>query len=224
MGAGSATSVRSRHMVKPMPPSKPTMARWSLDMPAGIRHKPLLAASHVKPKIPSGLPRSSPAPMPKATAAEAAAVAAAPAVEAPNWTAVLARAKSGIITNAESGSSLEMARSDTDSSSPPAVRTFARVETHSAATTPATSALTPARSKHHHRPTPPAAKSFMSLTPLSPAAAIAPTMAAAAARKVGARPLAKQVASTRIAPRSSTVASVSKKADDEGGMRLRKKP
>ena len=40
---------------------------------------------------------------------------------------------------------------------------------------------------------------------------------------VGVRGGVRLVASTRIAPRSSTVARVRRKADDEGGMRERKK-
>ena len=51
----------------------------------------------------------------------------------------------------------------------------------------------------------------------------APVMAADAARYAGTIPLAKQTAMTAMAPRSSTVASVRRKAATAGGMRFLKK-
>mmetsp|Transcript_20984 Transcript_20984/g.44252 ORF Transcript_20984/g.44252 Transcript_20984/m.44252 type:complete len:277 (+) Transcript_20984:375-1205(+) len=217
---GSATSVSSKHMVKPMPPKSPTMPRCLFDMPEGMLHMPQRTASHVKPKMPSGLPSSSPAPMPMAGVAEVAPALAA----APSLTAVLASAKSGMMKKALSGTRRPMARCATDSILPAAVCIVALVERQRAARTPATSALTPARRRQYQREMPPAEKIFRSLHLDRPIAVIAATIAAAAARKGGARPCAKQVASTRMAPKSSTVASVNRNAEALAGIRLRKKP
>lgn len=95
--AGNETSVSKRHMVKPIPPSIPTMPTCRLVIPFGKVAKPSLTASRVKAAMPTGLPSSRPRPMPYAGAK--AAAAAAP----PSTTAVLARAKRGMIPKVERG-------------------------------------------------------------------------------------------------------------------------
>ena len=64
----------------------------------------------------------------------------------------------------------------------------------------------------------------MSDEPERPMAVRVAVIAAAAPRKGIATFLAKQVARTRMAPRSSTVASVRRKAVAAGGIFVRKKP
>merc|ERR1711938_136019 len=65
---------------------------------------------------------------------------------------------------------------------------------------PAMSALMPARSRQYHRAAPPAANAFRSEEPVRPKAARPAVTAAAAARKGRETLEAKQVARTRMAP------------------------
>mmetsp|Transcript_819 Transcript_819/g.2515 ORF Transcript_819/g.2515 Transcript_819/m.2515 type:complete len:269 (-) Transcript_819:834-1640(-) len=175
--AGMATSVRRRHMVKPMPPKMPTMARCSLDIPAGREARLSLAASSEKAKMPTGLPSSSPAPMPSAGATEAAEAALAAAVAAtealaagmaPRGTAVLARAKRGMMKKVDRGDSRSTARWLTSSRRPSLCAYCARVEMQNAANTPAMSALTPERSKQYQSAAPPVAKTRRSEASVRP--------------------------------------------------------
>mmetsp|Transcript_69546 Transcript_69546/g.115548 ORF Transcript_69546/g.115548 Transcript_69546/m.115548 type:complete len:232 (+) Transcript_69546:742-1437(+) len=201
------------------------MARCRLDIPLGKVAMLSCLASHVKPKMPSGFPIRSPAPIPAAGATDAAAPAAAAAPpEDESGTAVFASAKSGMMMKVLSGDSQLMVRVATDSLVPSAFCAMARVERHNAAMTPATSALTPARSRHHHRPVPPSANSRRSELPERPIPTRDAPIAAAAPRKLRARSFAKQVARTKMAPRSSTVARVRRNAEADAGIRLRKKP
>mmetsp|Transcript_25367 Transcript_25367/g.81423 ORF Transcript_25367/g.81423 Transcript_25367/m.81423 type:complete len:286 (+) Transcript_25367:242-1099(+) len=226
IGGGSATSVRSKHIVKPTPPSSPTMPRCRLLIPAGSDATPNRDASSDAPKMPSGFPSSRPAPMPAAGASDACAkaAAAAPVAGAPSGTAVFASAKRGMMPKVERGERRTTARWVSASETPDGAVCCARVEMQKAESTPAMSALMPARSRQYHRAAPPAANAFRSEEPVRPKAARPAVTAAAAARKGSETLEAKQVARTRMAPRSSTVARVRRKAEAEGGMRLRKRP
>mmetsp|Transcript_4844 Transcript_4844/g.10272 ORF Transcript_4844/g.10272 Transcript_4844/m.10272 type:complete len:216 (+) Transcript_4844:831-1478(+) len=183
---GMATSVRRRHMVKPMPPSMPTIPRWRKSMPCGSLAMPRRSASQVNKKIPRGLPMSSPAAMPRAGAIEVAAAAAEAAEVAPadpRRTAVFASAKRGITIKEVKGASRRIARSVRGSASfAPSGATIVRVEMHSAASTPATSELTPARSKQYHKPTAPAPKTLRLARPRRPSTPSAAQRAPAAPR------------------------------------------
>eukprot|EP00967_Tisochrysis_lutea_P062758 scaffold80705_cov24-Tisochrysis_lutea.AAC.2 len=183
--------------------------------------------------MPKGLPIRRPAPMPRAGATDAAVAAlaaAAAAAEAlavaaePRGTAVFARAKRGMMKKVEMGERRRTARCMRSSCSPFGPVYFARVEMQKAANTPAMSALTPDRSRQYHRTAPPAAKARRSDASVRPKAASPAVTAAVAPRNGSDTWEAKHVARTRIAPRSSTVARVSRKAEAAAGMRLRKRP
>mmetsp|Transcript_4075 Transcript_4075/g.13660 ORF Transcript_4075/g.13660 Transcript_4075/m.13660 type:complete len:215 (-) Transcript_4075:730-1374(-) len=170
-GADMDTSVRRRHMVKPMAPSKETANRDRLFIPSGRLATPNFSASQVKPKMPMGFPMSRPPAIP--SAGMAALDATVPKAW-PTGTAVLARANTGMIRKVASGESLPTRR--WAKASP---LYMARVEMHRPTTTPAMSAETPAFMSAHQRATPPTAKILASALRLELACQL-PTKARAA--------------------------------------------
>mmetsp|Transcript_5849 Transcript_5849/g.12818 ORF Transcript_5849/g.12818 Transcript_5849/m.12818 type:complete len:228 (-) Transcript_5849:761-1444(-) len=192
-----------------MAPSMPTMPKWRFVIPDGNDPKPSLTAAIVKPKMPSGFPINKPRKTPVGTAKDEAASAAPP----PKATAQLANANNGRITKAQKGAHRLINRSTT--SSP--LREC--IGTHSAIRTPATSAHKPLRSMKYQRRTPGTKYDRADLrtptmhwpTPMHNAPRDAHkyfvTMAPA-----------KHTAMTKMAPKSSTVASASKKEPVAAGM------
>mmetsp|Transcript_21879 Transcript_21879/g.48035 ORF Transcript_21879/g.48035 Transcript_21879/m.48035 type:complete len:283 (-) Transcript_21879:852-1700(-) len=225
--AVSASVMRKRHMVKPTPASSPHTSRCFSSMPSGQLAMPALMDARLKAVMPSGLPSSSPAAMPTATGCCTRALIMLMSMA----TAVLARAKRGMTISAVYGSSLWMRwsisvgfMSGSSGSASEAGGAGAVPGMASAATTPAMSALTPEHSRQYHSATPPTAychtrTCWESLGSMN----IAAVTAAEAARKGTEMLFAKKRAITAMAPRSSTVARVRRKAEALRGIFLLKK-
>mmetsp|Transcript_30457 Transcript_30457/g.61996 ORF Transcript_30457/g.61996 Transcript_30457/m.61996 type:complete len:316 (-) Transcript_30457:485-1432(-) len=223
--AGIACSMRKMHMVNPMPPRRPTTPRCVFVIPSGMSARPSFTASHVDPMMPSGLPIDNPRKIPEATFATcffaatvapplAAAVAAAKAAGPTTGMAVFARANRGMMASAQIGFHRRARRCTISVSS-------FEANTQRPARTPAISAFTPARKRQYQSAAPTGRNNFpIETRRFSMATSMACTHAAAP-RKGSEMWWAKHVAMTKIAPMSSTVARVNKKADtDEGNFLL----
>ncbi|SKF61902.1 Uncharacterised protein [Mycobacteroides abscessus subsp. abscessus] len=209
----SAWSVKARSLtsidtVKPMPARAATATMSAQVTPAASDARVSRVVSHAPPKMPIGLPRTSPAMMPSATGSVASAC------NEPRLTGTPAanNAKIGTATHADHGSTRWDQRSRLSFMS------YSSVRTSSPKPTPAMVACTPDCSMHHQAAT----AIGSSHQPLrttrkrcSNHQAASSTATATSQNRL--MPSEKKTAITRMAPRSSTMARVSKKARTPSG-------
>mmetsp|Transcript_10175 Transcript_10175/g.25010 ORF Transcript_10175/g.25010 Transcript_10175/m.25010 type:complete len:274 (-) Transcript_10175:852-1673(-) len=228
------TSARNMDIVKPIAPSTPTTVRCCGFMPMGREPSFAFVASSVSPTIPNGFPSSSPAatPAPAKVFAIGWTDRSAAFGGLERGTAQLASANNGMISREENGCIRWIRFSIMFPSATIAMsrRLRGSFETFRplvagiaiAVTTPAMSAFTPARRSRYHSRVPRRAYWGSRVLTLRSMAVRRAETATAPRRNGSEIALEKHRAITMMAPRSSTVASVRRNGENDGGMRVLK--